>query len=66
MEPVRCRLQPEILCARNNRASATSVPLFPRDRMRDITSDRFDLVKTSAIEQKSHAMARRAQSQTST
>jgi hypothetical protein len=41
------------LWARNNRASATSVPLFPRDRMREITSDRFNLVKTPAIEKKS-------------
>jgi len=53
-----CRLHPEIWCARNNRASATSVSLFPRERMCDITSDRFDLVKTSGTEQKSHAKAR--------
>ena len=33
--------------ARNTRISASSVPLFPRDRMRDITSLRFFLVKTS-------------------
>jgi hypothetical protein len=36
-----------ILCRRNNFASATSVSLFPRERMRDITSERFALVKTS-------------------
>jgi hypothetical protein len=30
-------------------ASASSVSLFPRERMRDITSDRFALVKTSDI-----------------
>jgi hypothetical protein len=38
-----------ILFTRNNFASASSVSLFPRERMRDITSDRFALVKTSGI-----------------
>jgi len=36
-------------CSRNNFASASSVSLFPRPRIRDITSDRFALVKTSGI-----------------
>ena len=45
----KCRLQPTILCARSNAASATSVAWFPRERMRDISSDRFFLVKTSDI-----------------
>lgn len=36
--------------ARNIRASANSVSLFQRPRIRDITSDRFALVKTSGIE----------------
>ena len=45
-----CRLHPEILCARSNRASASSVSAFPRERMRDITSLRFALVKTSGME----------------
>jgi hypothetical protein len=44
-----CLLQPVILFRRNNFASASSVSLFPRERMRDITSDRFVLVKTSDI-----------------
>lgn len=43
----RCLRQPVILCVRNNFASASSVSLLPRDRMRDITSERFALVKTS-------------------
>lgn len=42
-----CLLHPLIPFARNSRASASSVSLFPRERMRDITSDRFALVKTS-------------------
>jgi len=44
-----CLRQPPILCRRNNFASATSVSLFPRERMRDITSDRFFVENTSAI-----------------
>lgn len=43
------RRQPLMRCRRNNFASASSVALFPRPRIRDITSDRFDLVKTSAM-----------------
>ena len=35
---------------RNNFTSASSVSLFPRPRIRDITSDRFALVKTSDIQ----------------
>jgi hypothetical protein len=34
---------------RSNFASASSVSLFPRERMRDITSLRLALVKTSGI-----------------
>jgi hypothetical protein len=45
----RWRRQPVILLLRNTFASATSVSLFPRDRMRDITSERLALVKMSAI-----------------
>src|ERR1043165_1240796 len=41
-----CRRQPVILLRRNKRTSAISVSLFPRPRIRDITSDRFALVKT--------------------
>ncbi len=37
-------------CARSSFAIAISVSLFPRPRIRDITSDRFALVKTSGIE----------------
>lgn len=44
-----CLRQPVILFCRNRRASAISVSLFPRPRIRDITSERFALVKTSAI-----------------
>jgi hypothetical protein len=36
-------------CVRNSLASASSVSLFPRERMRDMTSERLDLEKTSAI-----------------
>jgi hypothetical protein len=36
--------------ARSNFASASSVFAFPRERMRDITSLRFALVKTSGME----------------
>ena len=45
----RLRRQPVMRCARNNFASANSVFLLPRPRMRDITSERFALVKTSGI-----------------
>jgi hypothetical protein len=45
----QCRRQPEILFRRNNFASASSGALFPRERMRDITSERLALVKTSGI-----------------
>jgi len=49
-------LHPEIPFARSSRASASSVSLFPRPRIRDITSDRFAFVKTSGmpIHHKSH------------
>jgi hypothetical protein len=40
-------LQPEIPLSRNSFANASSVSLFPRERMRDITSERLALVKTS-------------------
>jgi hypothetical protein len=43
-----CRLQPMIPLARNNRTSASSVRSLPRPRIRDMTSERFSLVKTSA------------------
>ena len=46
---LRCLRQPVILCWRNNFISASSVAAFPRERMRDITADRFALVKTSDI-----------------
>lgn len=36
-------------CARNSVISANSVSRFPRDRMRAITSDRFDWIKTSGM-----------------
>ena len=44
-----CLRQPVILFARSSFASASSVALFPRERMRDITSERFFLENTSAI-----------------
>jgi hypothetical protein len=44
-----CLRQPVILCRRNSLASASSVSLFPRERMRDITSERLASVKTSGI-----------------
>jgi hypothetical protein len=43
------RRHPVILFRRNSFASAISVSLFPRERMRDITSERFVLVKMSDI-----------------
>jgi hypothetical protein len=45
-----CRRHPVMPCARNNRTSASSVSRLPRERMRDITSLRFALVKTSGID----------------
>jgi hypothetical protein len=45
----RCRRQPVILFLRRSRARAISVSLLPRPRMRDMTSERFILVKTSGI-----------------
>lgn len=50
-----CLRQPEIRCARNSRISASSVSRLPRPRMRDITSDRFALVKTSDIKRPLYA-----------
>jgi hypothetical protein len=44
-----CLLQPEILCARSNPTITSSVSLFPRERIRDITSERFALEGTSAM-----------------
>lgn len=44
-----CRLHPTILYRRSNRANATSVSLFPRDRIAAITRERFPLLKTSLI-----------------
>ena len=43
-----CLLHPVMPCARKTRTSASSVALFPRERMRDITSLRLALVKMSA------------------
>jgi hypothetical protein len=45
----KCRRQPLIPFTRNSLASASSVSLFPRERIRDMTSERLDLEKTSAI-----------------
>lgn len=45
----RCRRQPVILFCRNRRMSAISVALLPRPRIRDMTSERFALLKTSGI-----------------
>ena len=45
----KCQRQPEIPFARNSRANASSVSLFPRPRIRDMTSERFRFEKTSAI-----------------
>ena len=44
-----CLLNPEILFALSSRASASSVSLFPRERMRDITSDCFVLAQTTVL-----------------
>ena len=45
----RCRRHPVILFCRRRMASAISVALLPRPRMRDMTSERFAFVKTSGI-----------------
>ena len=44
-----CRRQPVTPAARNSWVSASSVSLFPRPRMRDITWERLALVKTLSI-----------------
>ena len=44
-----CRLQPRMPCARRSRANTPSVCLLPRERMRDITSERLVLLKMSAM-----------------
>jgi len=43
------RRHPVMPWRRKSRIKATSVSLFPRPRMRDITCDRLALVKTSGI-----------------
>lgn len=45
----RCRRQPDMWCLRSREANRSSVPLLFRDRIRDMTSDLFRGVKTSAI-----------------
>jgi len=45
----RCRRQPVMPCRRNNFASASSVSLLPRLRIRDIRSDLCFLVRKSAM-----------------
>ncbi len=45
----KCRRHPVIRSVRNTRTSASSVALFPRERMRAITADRLVFVKTSGI-----------------
>jgi len=45
----KCRRQPQIPAARNSRASASSVSRLPRERIRDMTSERFALEKTSGM-----------------
>ena len=44
-----CLLHPVIPFARNSFASASSVSRLPRERIRDITSERFRFEKTSAM-----------------
>jgi hypothetical protein len=44
-----CRRQPVMRLRRRNFASASYMFLLPRLRIRDITSDRFALVKTSGM-----------------
>jgi len=46
----RLRRQPVTRCNRRMWSNANSVSLLPRPRMRDITSERFFLVKTSGIQ----------------
>jgi len=43
------RRQPVIRCWRNNFIKASSVSLLPLPRIRDMTAERFALVKTSAM-----------------
>lgn len=50
-----CRRQPVILWRRKICINASSVSLFPCDRMRDMTSERFCLVKTSGIGERENA-----------
>jgi hypothetical protein len=45
-----CLLPPVMPCARNTCINASSVSLFPRERMRDITPLGLALVKTSGAE----------------
>jgi len=45
----RCRRQPDMWCLRSREANKSSVSLLFRDRIRDMTSDLFRGVKTSAI-----------------
>ena len=47
---IQCLLHPVIPSARKTRTSASSVARFPRERMRDITSERLALVKMSGTE----------------
>jgi hypothetical protein len=42
-----CRRHPDMRCRRSKVIKAISVALFPRPRMRDMTSDRFALENTS-------------------
>jgi hypothetical protein len=44
-----CLRHPVIPFARNSFANASSVSRFPRERIRDITSERFALEKTSGM-----------------
>jgi len=49
--PIRScfRRQPVSLCVRKISINRNSVALLPRERIHDITSDRFALVKTSGM-----------------
>jgi hypothetical protein len=50
VSPIDAVRQPVMLvCRRNNFASASSVSRLPRERIRDITSERFALEKTSGM-----------------
>jgi hypothetical protein len=53
----RCRRHPVMPCCRKILINASSVSLFPRPRIFDITSDRFCFVKTSGITQLNHKNA---------